>query len=235
MKISSTCIAVLVFTCFFQLTTIAQSTNQTVNKNGYKVEEFTHKDLKEWETFGLGSIEANHGQTIMHETKGSLGYMIVSSEIYKENVIVSYDVMTLNPATVLIVEMAAHNNDHFDLKLDASYDGNVKYLFENINMYMFAFHNAAHNKNGPFVRKYPKPGTTPLSEAKKNVLDVGKYHHVEIGMEEGKIWFKVDGKKIFKVKDATYHKGGKVIFRIRGTGHELASCIIKNLKIYSEK
>ena len=53
-------------------------------------------------------------------------------------------------------------------------------------------------------------------------------------MEEGKIWFKVDRKKIFKVKDEDYHKGGKVILRIRGTGHELASCIIKNLKIQSK-
>ena len=76
---------------------------------------------------------------------------------------------------------------------------------------MFAFHNAAHNKNGPFVRKYPEPGGEPLIQAKKNAFEVGKYHHVEIGLEEGKIWFVVDGKKVFKLKDETYHKGGKVI------------------------
>jgi hypothetical protein len=45
----------------------------------YKVEEFTHKDLKKWEVLALGTIEGNHGQTVMHETKGSLGYMLVSS------------------------------------------------------------------------------------------------------------------------------------------------------------
>ena len=208
--------------------------SQAQTKKGYKVEEFTHKELKKWEAFGLGAIEGNHGQTVMHETIGSLGYMLVSPETYGENVIVSYDIMTLNPATVLVVEMAAHNRDNFDLKLATDYDGNVKYLFKNINMYMFAFHNAAHNKTGPFVRKYPEPGNEALIEAKKNVLKVGKYHHVEIGMEEGEIWFKVDGKKIFKVKDEVYHKGGKVILRIRGTAHELASCIMKNVKIYSK-
>ena len=47
------------------------------------------------------------------------------------------------------------------------------------------------------------------------------------------IWFKVDGKIIFKAKDEAHYKGGKVILRIRGTGHELA-CIMKNIKIYSK-
>jgi hypothetical protein len=122
--------------------------------------------------------------------------MLLSPETYGENVIVSYDIMTLNPATVLVIEMAARNSDNFDFKLDADYDGNVKYLFKNINMYIFAVYNAAHNKNGPFVRKYPEPGNKPLIEAKKNAFEVGKYHHVEIGMDEGKIWFLVDGKNI---------------------------------------
>ena len=53
-------------------------------------------------------------------------------------------------------------------------------------------------------------------------------------MEQGKIWFKVDGKNVFGVKDEHYDKGGKMRLRIRGTGHELASCILKNLKIYSK-
>ena len=100
---------------------------------------------------------------------------------------------------------------------------------------MFAFHNAAHNKTGPFVRKYPEPGKLPLIQAKKNALEVGKYHHVEIGIEEDNIWFRVDGKIIFKAKDEVYYKGGKVILRIRGTGHEQASCIMKNVKIYSKE
>ena len=170
MRISSIFITLWVFTCLFQVSTKAQSAKPNVDKKGYTVEEFTHKDLKEWEAIGLGAIENNHKQTLMHETKGSLGYMLVSPDVYGKNVIVSYDVMTLNPATVLIVEMAAHNSENFDLKLDADYDGNVKYLFENIDMYMFAFHNAAHNKNGPFVRKYPEPGNKPLIEAKRMFL-----------------------------------------------------------------
>jgi hypothetical protein len=209
---------------------------QTMNapwvKKGYNVESFGHKDLAEWNAYGIGANEANHGQTVMHESAGSLGYMLVSPKSYGKNTIVSFDVLTLNAATVLVVEMAAHNSPNFDLNLEAGYDGNVKYLFENVQMYMFAFHNAAHNKKGPFVRKYPEPGTEPLAAASKNMMQVGKYHHVEMGIEEGELWFKIDGKRVWKTRDQEYHKGGKVILRIRGTAHETASCIIKNLNIY---
>jgi hypothetical protein len=209
-----------------------QSMNSRWEKEGYKVESFGHKDLAAWDAHGMGAIEANHGQSVMHESPGSLGYMLVSPKSYGKNTIVSFDVLTLNAATVLVVEMAAHNSSNFELSLDAAYDGNVKYLFENVQMYMFAFHNAAHNKTGPFVRKYPEPGAEPLAAASENVMKVGQYHHVEIGNEEGELWFKIDGKRIWKVKDPSFYEGGKVILRIRGTAHETASCIIKNLNIY---
>jgi hypothetical protein len=78
--------------------------------------------------------------------------------------------MILNPATVSVIEMVARNSDNFDFKFAAAYDGNVKYLFKNINMYIFAFHNASHNKTGSFVIKYPEPGNEALIEAKKNVV-----------------------------------------------------------------
>jgi hypothetical protein len=211
-----------------------QSMNSRWEKEGYKVESFGHKDLAAWDAHGMGAIEANHGQSVMHESPGSLGYMLVSPESYGKNAIVSFDVLTLNPATVLIVEMAAHTGPDFDLKLEADYDGNVNYLKKNVHMYMFAFHNAAHNKTGPFVRKYPEPGSEPLVAATKNVMQLGKYHHVELGVEQGALWFIIDGKRIWKVDDPAPYKGGKVILRIRGTAHETASCIIKNLNIFQK-
>lgn len=226
--------AILIFTCFCSGHIVAQTVKYESDIKGYKVEEFSHKDLKKWGAFGFGDIDKNHKQTLMFETDGSLGYMLVSPESYGENVVLSYDVMAINAATVLVVEMAAHNRSNHDLSIDSGYDGNVKYLFENVNMYMFAFHNAVHNKNGPFVRKYPEPGSEPLFAAKKNVFEVGKYYNVKIGMEQGKIWFKVNGKKIFKIRDNEHYKGGKIILRVRGTGHELGACIIKNVKVYSK-
>ncbi len=206
---------------FFKISLNAQSITDS----------FTHQDLEDWTAFGLGNIEANHNQTVMWENEGAVGYMLVSPKTYQGDVTVSYDIMALNAASVLIVELNAHNTPTPDLDLPADYDSNVKYLFDNVNMYMFAFHNAAHNKTGPFVRKWPEPGANPLKAANKNVLEVGKYHHIELGIKDGYLFFKADGKRVFKVKDESPYDGGKVILRIRGTAKEMASCIIKNLEI----
>lgn len=211
----------------------AQSLIPESDKKGYSVEIYGVKDLKKWESFGKGLLKADHGQTVLHETEGSKGYMLVSPKTYSNDIIVSYDVMALNAATILVSFLYAHNTDNYELYLDAEYDGNIKYLFKNMNMYMFVYHNAAHNKPGPLVRKFPIPGIEPLQMATKHEVETGKYYHVEIGKEGEELWLKIDEKKILKVKDPDYYKSGKVILRLRGTGRETASCLIKNLKIYS--
>ena len=63
---------------------------------------------------------------------------------YGENVIVSYDVISLNPATVLIVEMAAYKHHNFNLTIADNYDENVTYLFKNIDTYIFVFPTISH-------------------------------------------------------------------------------------------
>jgi len=232
MKIRSLFVSIILFAFMLAAPVLAQAHKSKYEKKGYRLEEFSHKDLTKWASYGKGAIEANHGQTVMYETPGSLGYMLVSPDSYQGDIIVEYDVMTLNAATVLIVEMFAHSSDDYKLELEPEYDGNVKYLFNNIRMYMFAFHNTAHNKTGPFVRKYPQPGMEALISANRNVMNVGKVHHVEMAIQKDNLWFKLDGKKLLNVHDDDPFRGGKVILRIRGTAHETASCIIKNLKIY---
>jgi len=200
----------------------------------YKVEEFSHKDLLKWESWGKGIVaNGSHGQLIMSETDGSMGVMIVSPAIYGKNVVLSYDVMILRPATVLIVELLAHNTGTYDLKLPDDYDGNVEYLFKNINMYMFAFHNAAHNKPGPFIRKYPEPGTEPLAKEDTQHMQNGIYYNVELGKTDHKLFMNIDGKTVIETTDPDPIEGGKILIRIRGTAHETASCLIRNVKIFS--
>ncbi len=212
----------------------AQEVNKKLIQKGYNVESFSEKDLMKWEVSGKGQMAANHGQLVFSEVEESAGYMIVSSKSYNENVIMTFDVLTLNPATVLIVEMCASNKENGQIEFPGEYNGNVQYLFGNMDMYMFAFHNAAHNKTGPFIRKFRKAGMTPLAAARKNALSAGVYHHVELGKTGEYLWLKVDGKKVVDATDPDYLKSGKLIFRIRGTAWELASCIIKNMKIYSK-
>jgi hypothetical protein len=211
------------------------SGNDSYLNGNFKIEEFSFKDLLKWESWGKGIVaNGSHKQLIMSETDSSKGVMIVSPDIYGKNVILSYDVMILRPATVLIVELLAHNNENFDLDLLDDYDGNVQFLFENVKMYMFAFHNAAHNKPGPFIRKYPEPGPDPLVTSIKPYLRSGIYYHIELGKIEDRLFFKVDGKTVLEKIDSESYDGGKIILRIRGTGHEKASCLIRNVKIYSK-
>ena len=203
---------------------------------GYKVEEFTVKDLLKWEVWGTGIVaNGGHSQLIMSEKDSSKGVMIVSPKSYKNNVVLSYDVMALRPATVLIVELLANNNKDYELKLPQDYDGNVEYLFKNVQMYMFAFQNAAHNKPGPFIRKYPMPGTKPLVEVDQQYMQSGIYYNIEVGKNGEKLFLKVDGKPVLETIDTAPIQGGKILLRIRGTAHEVASCLIRNVKIYSRE
>lgn len=225
---------VLAFT--FLHTNLIKAQVDNYEKHGYQVEKFSPKDLLKWEIQGSGIVaNGGHDQLIMSETDGSKGIMIVSPRIYGQNVILSYDVMTLRPASVLIVEMLAHNTENWDLKFPDEYDGNVNYMFDNVSMYMVAFHNAPHNKPGPFIRKYPLPGNEPLVKAEKRYLYPGIYYSVEVGKEENNIWLKIDGQKVLETSDPESYRAGKIIIRIRGTAHEVASCLVRNVKIYSKK
>ena len=205
-------------------------------KDGFTVEAFSHKDLLKWESWGKGIVaNGSHGQLILSESDSSKGIMILSPKIYGKDVILSYDLMSLRPATVCIVELLAHNTDDYNLKLPEDYDGNVEYLFKNINMYMFTFLNAAHNKPGPFIRKYPEPGTEPLVQTDKQFMQSGIYYHVELGKIGSKLFLKIDDQMILETTDANSFNAGKIILRIRGTAHEVASCLIRNVKIYSRE
>ncbi len=104
-------------------------------------------------------------------------------------------------------------------------------MFENFRMYMFAFHNAAHNKAGPFLRKYPDPGTPPVATFDRFVIQVGRYHHVDIKRVGGQIEMAVDGNPVLEFFDAQPFLKGQIIIRIRGTAHEIGSALIKNVRI----
>ena len=211
----------------------ADKGNKKLTREGYKLDTVSEKDLLKWKAFGQGIKAINHGQLIISEKQGSKGYMLVSPASYNKDVVMSFDVMSLNPATVLIVEMFASNKNGGQLEFPEGYDGNLKFLFNELDMYMIAFHNAAHNKPGPFIRKFPEPGMEPLAMAKKHALNTGVFHRVELERKGNIIWLKVDGKKKVVATDSGQLLAGKMILRIRGTAQEHASCIIRNMQIYS--
>jgi hypothetical protein len=196
-----------------------------------EVKKFTPRELMRWDHYGKGKAVINHGQLLISEDTESLGYMLVSPKAYQGDVIFSYEVMPLRAATILIVEFLASNHDVNTLSFPDEYEGDVKYMFKNLDMYMVCFHNAAHNKHGPFIRKFPKPGAVPLVASTKHYFELGKYTSVEIGKTGNTIWMAVNGERLLETEDKKVLQEGKMIIRIRGTSHETASCLIRNVQI----
>ncbi len=98
---------------------------------------------------------------------------------------------------------------------------------------MLAFHNAPHNRY-PFVNRFPVSGNNPLTEAGQSYMQPGVYYHLDVGREHERIWLAIDGEKIIEAIDPEPLGEGHFSFRIRGTGNEIASCLIRNVKIYSK-
>ena len=64
------------------------------------------EELQKWQTIGEGNGFVTHGQFYMEEVEGSKGFMLLSPDKYID-VVVRYEVMTLNPSTVLVALLNA--------------------------------------------------------------------------------------------------------------------------------
>src|SRR5680860_834032 len=71
-----------------------------------KVTTFSPADLEKWQSLGDGKGYVTHGQFYMEEVEGSQGFMVFSPDKYTD-VILRYEVMTMNPATVLVALLNA--------------------------------------------------------------------------------------------------------------------------------
>jgi hypothetical protein len=65
-------------------------------------------------------------------------------------------------------------------------------------------------------------------------MQPGIYYHIDVGREKDHIWLAIDGKKIIEAADPDPLGEGHFSFRIRGTAAETASCLIRNVKIYTK-
>jgi len=174
--------------------------------NIYNVQEITAETLMNWDMTG-------------------------SPIIYGIDLVVSYDVMALRPGTVLVALMSLSNTDNGGLKFEDSYDANLKYIANSTNAYMIAFLNAPHNRY-PFINRFPAK-SNPLVEDDRSHMQPGLYYHIDVGREKDHIWLAIDGEKIIETVDPDPLGEGHFSFRIRGTAAETASCLIKNVKIYT--
>lgn len=183
----------------------------------------------EWAFYGNGIRKVERGMLYMKESPGSLGVMLVSPDAYGENVTVKYEVMPMTAASVCVLVMSASDpGDATTLSLPDDYDGSMGHWINSVENYFFAFHNASHNRF-PFAIRFPE--RTLIDEYHESVMTTGKFHELEVGRRDGRIWLKIDGKIIVEGIDEDPLGSGFLAFRIRGLSEEPAACLIRKVRI----
>jgi len=199
--------------------------------DNYTVQEISADELMNWDMMGKGQLSAVNKQVYLAESQGSAGVLLTSPMKYGEELVVSYDVMALRPGTVLVALLSLSNSGDGRLEFEKDYDANMGYIANSTNAYMIAFLNAPHNRY-PFINRFPAKNN-PLVEDDKSHMQPGVYYHVDVGREKDRIWLAIDGEKIIEAADPIPLGEGHFSFRIRGTAAETASCLIRNVKIYT--
>jgi hypothetical protein len=196
------------------------------------VAKYTPKELETWQKMGDGKGTVVQSQFYMEETEGSLGFAIISPEKYND-VVLRYEVMTMNAATVLVALLNASDiGNSTDLTVAADNKGGFAFWTKETENYMFGFGVMAHNTL-PFIRKSPVTGaeTGILKLAEKEMIHSGWRHSVECGKKGSKLWLKIDGETIIDYSDNKQLEAGKIVIRVRGTGSDLGKCLVRNLEI----
>ncbi|MDA9589759.1 hypothetical protein N9R65_03095 [Opitutales bacterium] len=190
--------------------------------------------LSQWSFYGGGfvAVDAQQQHTVLAETPGSKGVMLVSPASYDGDLVVSYKIRPLTPESVLVAMLSVSDRGaDATLHLPEDYDGNMGYLTTDTDNYFVAFHNAAHNAS-PFIRRYSEAtvGREQLVLAESNSMTT-EWHTVEVGKQNGRLWLKVDGAIIIEASDPAALEAGRFIFRMRGTSERIGVCLIKDLRI----
>ena len=189
--------------------------------------------LDDWQFFGDGFIASVGSARLVSEYPGSKGVMLVSPKSYDCPVSLEFDVLPLNPETVLVVMLASSDAGAAStLSLADDYDGNIVHLLNNVDSYFFAFHNAAHNRT-PFVRRHPfiRGESSDLDAAANNVLST-QWHTIEASCDsEGRLRLTVDGTVILEATDKAPMAQGNIALRLRGTKTHVASALFRHVTV----
>lgn len=124
----------LIITGCGSVSTPEEKQQQVLISEDYSVQDINIDDLLSWKFYGLGQVSKVQNQLQMSESEGSLGVMLVSPRKHGRDIIVSYDIMTLRPATVLVALMSVNNDGDGGLNLEEEYNANMKYLIDSVNL-----------------------------------------------------------------------------------------------------
>jgi len=200
-----------------------------------KVERVSLDELAGWLFLGMGEVKVDEAEkaVFMSEAEDSKGVTLVSPRSYGENVSVSFRVKPLTFHSVNVVILSASDRETGgDFGIPSDYDGGFGFWTEgNVRNYIFAFHNAAHDRL-PFIVK--NPGMELLAEAEKHVTDEN-WHDVRVSRAGDTLTLEIDGKVVAEGKDPEGGPpGGKIGFRLRGTPGNPASALFKDVVVTEE-
>lgn len=199
------------------------------------VTKISTTDLEKWQTLGLGKGTTVSGQFFIEETEGSVGFAVISPEIYND-VVMRFEIMTMNAATVMgAILNLSDNGSSTSLTIEDGNTGAFGFFTKEIENYIFGFREIAHNTM-PFIRKSPVTGneTGILGLADHEPMQAGWRYLVECGKKGSKLWLKIDGETLIEVTDSNPLEAGKIAIRVRGTGSDLGKCMVRNVEIIGE-
>lgn len=189
--------------------------------------------LDDWQFLGKGFTAQADGGVLLSEYPGSAGVMLINPDVRRCGTQLQFDVLPMNPESVLVVMMAASEpGPGKSLRLPASYDGSIGHLLNDTEAYFFAFHNAAHNRT-PFVRKHPfdRATSADLATFPNNVLTT-QWHEIEVVHScDGSLRLAVDSNTIIEANDIELLQGGQIVLRLRGTKTHTAAALFRNVSI----
>jgi hypothetical protein len=204
--------------------------NGQSKSSNFDTKIITTSELTQWRFFGKGELSTWGDQLALKEAADTKGVMLLSPESYTGDIIVSYKVMALTPATVIVTLLAVSDlGESESITIPERYDGGIELWSKEKENYFIAFKNASHNYT-PFIQKNPNAKES-LASAKENIMNAGVYYSIEVGRQGGKIWLSIDGKRVVEANDDAPLLGGHIAIRLRGTAGFIAGCLIKDMKI----
>ena len=201
--------------------------------SGCLVDDNQPAPLQSWPVIGNGFVAEADGATLLAEYPGSSGVMFISPKVYGCDARVQFEVLPLNPESVLVVMMGASApGTSPKINLPEDYDGSIGHLLAKTDAYFFAFHNAAH-KRTPFVRKHPfaRGESSDIAAVPDNVMTT-QWHNIEVVHScDGELSLIIDGKTMIDAKDDDPLAGGQIVLRLRGTKTHTASAMFRNFTV----
>jgi len=200
--------------------------------SGFAEEIPTQTIAETWMSYGKGVVRYQNRMLFLQEAEDSKGVGVMSPKAYGENVILRYELMPMNPASVCVAFLSASNKGEDNkLTLPEGYDGSLGLWTQQTDNYFFAFHNMAHDRT-PFSVRFPV--RQDMGEHKVNVMRAGEFATIEVGRRQGTVWLSINGTRLFEGVDPQPLKGGHLGFRIRGINGMAAACLIRNVTVISD-